>query len=429
MKIMRGFVVVNLAALCCVVIFFILTWKEYDGTKDYLIRTNRKSLQQHNVMYIQPTSAIYSENRENSCYPWRKIVFIKTHKTASTTTNTIIQRYGYLQNLTFVLPRQSHIFSETQLFSRQQVFHFERWTYGKEARPDFDIMAGHFRYNRPEIDKIIPRAMHVTILRNPVDKFESTFGYYEMAKRLNIQRAPNPLETFMRRPMYYMTRPHFHFRMKLQLRNGLMFSLGYPLHNAESDALIQYKIDELDHQLDLVMLTEYYDESLILLKELLCWGFDDILYIPKGFRSEKLRNSISPEVAKEIRAWNKADVKLYDHFNKTFWRKVEEYGPNFQEDLAHFRRRQEEFVDECIDPDRVKTVMGKEDALVLRPNASELCRVSYYRVFTFVNDFKLREMDENSLRYQEYKEKGIEGIGFGKEFYETDSRQRNDDQH
>ena len=35
---------------------------------------------------------------------------------------------------------------------------------------------------------------------------------------------------------------------------------------------------------------------------------------------------VKPELAAKIKAWNQADVKLYDHFNKTFWKRVEAFG-------------------------------------------------------------------------------------------------------
>ena len=39
-----------------------------------------------------------------------------------------------------------------------------------------------------------------------------------------------------------------------------------------------------------------------------------------------------------ILTWNRADAILYDHLNKTFWRKVGEAGSTFDEELITFRR-------------------------------------------------------------------------------------------
>ncbi|XP_070568537.1 galactosylceramide sulfotransferase-like [Ptychodera flava] len=353
----------------------------------------------------------------NLCIPWRKIVFIKTHKTASTTTNTIIQRYGYLKNLTFILPRWSHIFNEKEHFTSRQVFRSTRWLAEGEQQPEFDIMAGHFRYNRPEVHRLIPNAMYITILRDPVKRFESAFGYYEVAKQLGLGRKENPLDTFMKYPNRFMRKD---MNMKFQLRNGMMFSLGFEEQYYGDESMIESKIEQLANELDLVMLSEYYDESLLLLKDLLCWDFEDIHYIPKGYRSERLRNPMSPELRGRIQSWNKADAMLYDHFNRTFWKRVEAYGPSFEEDLAYFRHRQEEFVNECIDPQKLRTIQGKEDALVLRENASMLCRVSYYRVFTFITDLKLKALEEDnpdSPRLKTLREEGVENLGLGKRFY------------
>jgi len=101
----------------------------------------------------------------------------------------------------------------------------------------------------------------------------------------------------------------------------------------------------MEEEFDLVMIADYFDESLILLKRLLCWEFEDIVYVKLRVKKKKLE--FEEEVKKNILTWNRADVTLFDHFNKTFWRKVQQEGPSFYEDLKAFRKINQDYQAMC----------------------------------------------------------------------------------
>ena len=44
---------------------------------------------------------------------------------------------------------------------------------------------------------------------------------------------------------------------------------------------------ELDAQFDLVMILERFDESLVLLQDLMCWPTEDIVYLKQNERTAK----------------------------------------------------------------------------------------------------------------------------------------------
>merc|ERR1712226_1372653 len=107
------------------------------------------------------------------------------------------------------------------------------------------------------------------------------------------------------------------------------------------------------------MLVEYMAESVLLLKEVMCWdNMKDIVYLKANSRKENEENTsgtifeaknmifsdthkleslnnytenrenseTSNSESNIIKNWNRADTLLYQHFNKTFWKKVENYG-------------------------------------------------------------------------------------------------------
>ena len=55
--------------------------------------------------------------------------------------------------------------------------------------------------------------------------------------------------------------------------------------------MIQKHIDELAEKIDLVLITEYFDESLVLLKRELCWELDDVVYFKLNQRSKEYKQA------------------------------------------------------------------------------------------------------------------------------------------
>ncbi|XP_070547201.1 galactosylceramide sulfotransferase-like [Ptychodera flava] len=309
-----------------------------------------------------------------TCNATTQIAFIKTHKTASSTTSSVIQRFGYARGLAFALPKSNHIFNEGQLFSRKLLL---------QPRPSenkgeyFNVITSHLRYNRAELDKVVPNATYITILRSPVQRFESAFGYYEYARRFNLLDSKNPLQDFMEDPDKHYKKVNGVFRGLL--RNGMSFTFGFINNLHDNEPAIHRLIDKLDNELDLVLIADYYDESLVLLKKVLCWQMDDILYIRKGIRHKSKLYKISKSLAKKITQWNKADVMLFNHFNATFWKKVNSYGPDFYKDVDEFRRRLKSFTEDCVDSQNTRNIKNREEALVMKTNASAECKLAFKR--------------------------------------------------
>ena len=291
-----------------------------------------------------------------------KLVFIKTHKTGSTTIATILERYGYRHNLTFAIPWVSHIFHKSKLFNRNMVMVFS-------DQNKFDMLTNHARFNRKEMEVVVPGAKFVTIIRDPITQFESAFGYYEMAKSLGLAKKQDPLAEFVDNPQKYFRKK---FYLKEQSNNGQMYDLGLNHRFHDDTREVERHISTLEKELDLVMLTEYIDESLILLRKLMCWSLEDILYLSKGVRNKNHRNQMSPEIAEKIREWNAADLVLC-HFNRTFWQKVSKYGPNFDRDLHFFRQLQKSMTNACLDTEKDGLNDYRETSYAKKRDAPDIC--------------------------------------------------------
>ncbi|XP_006812003.1 galactosylceramide sulfotransferase-like [Saccoglossus kowalevskii] len=163
-------------------------------------------------------------------------------------------------------------------------------------------------------------AVYITILRNPGIQFESLFSYYAAGRHLGIT-SRDPLKDFISSPEYYYDANVVLFPLK----NPFLFDMGFGADSWEYDENISEAIKLIEDTYSLVMICEYFDESLILLGRLLCWDLDDIVYFALN---QRMQSSQASGITQSIHDWNRGDYLLYQHFNKTFWNKVEQFGKN-----------------------------------------------------------------------------------------------------
>lgn len=96
---------------------------------------------------------------------------------------------------------------------------------------------------------------------------------------------------------------------------------------------------------DLILITEFFDESLILLKHLLSLDFTDIVYLKAKENSKKkfTQKDLSQETKELILKRQNIDIVLYNTANATLWRKIDHFGRSKMEyELNKFRKMKEE---------------------------------------------------------------------------------------
>ncbi|XP_039625230.1 galactose-3-O-sulfotransferase 3 isoform X2 [Polypterus senegalus] len=269
------------------------------------------------------------------------IVFLKTHKTASTTVQNILFRFAERHNLTVALPIQAcdHQFCYPRAFSS----HFVH----PHTMPA-QVVTSHMRFNRSELQKFMPNdTLYITILREPTAMFESLFSYYNQYC-LSFKRVPNgSLETFLADPHRYYRSDE---KYSMYAHNTLLFDLGGNKdHNPLDGPYISAFIKEMEEVFSLVMISEYFDESLILLRHLLSWDLEDMLYVKLNMRTPESKFNLSSDLPSKIRKWNALDAKIYDYFNATFWKKLHTFGLNcVQKEVELLREAQDKLVRGCF---------------------------------------------------------------------------------
>lgn len=113
-------------------------------------------------------------------------------------------------------------------------------------------------------------------------------------------------EKFLKNPSYYERN-----KPGPALRNIQSFDLGLPAVDFDNRKAINEFIQKLDQNFHLVMLQKFFWESLILLKNLLCWRFEDLITFAKNSRNESKIESLTDEKIHQIYDWNLADLQLF----------------------------------------------------------------------------------------------------------------------
>lgn len=289
---------------------------------------------------VKHNASMFDQSPE--CSAKVNIMYLKTHKTGSSTLLNILLRFGQKHNLKFAFPEGRNDFLYPLPFQVSQVN-------GYRPGDCFNIICNHMRFNHQEVAKLLPAdTVYISILRDPADVFESAFHYYHSVIPLTWAIGKkDKLDKFL-------ASPHTFYRLdalnSFYLRNLLSFDFGLE-NNLEADnPLVMTGIQELSRHFDFVLLMEYFEESLILLKDTLCWTMEDILYFKLNVRKKSSVSRLTHGMRAKALWWNGADWKLYQHFNTTFWNRVEAFGRNRMErELKELRRKNNEMKSICIE--------------------------------------------------------------------------------
>ncbi|XP_069069713.1 galactose-3-O-sulfotransferase 2-like isoform X2 [Pleurodeles waltl] len=335
------------------------------------------------------SSNMSSSSPVMNCEPQTNIVFLKIHKSASSTIMNILFRFGETHNLTFALPRNS----VTQLYYPRYFMAPFVEGYSEDTVEQFNIMCHHMRFQRQEVEKVMPyNTFYFAILRNPVQLMESSFAYY---KAISAFSRTKTLEEFLADPsLFYTPRDHDSHYAK----NLMTFDFGFNNNGNSSTIYSQMNILAIDAIFNLILIAEYFDESMILLKEALCWKINDVLSFPLNSRDDSTRLTLSENTAEQVKSWNKLDWELYNYFNRTFWEKIDRFvgRDRMKQEVAQLRQRREQLAKTCLEEgSKVDPKSIKDESLV--PLQYGRARIQGYNVKAGLNKEK-RQLCESLIR-------------------------------
>lgn len=313
--------------------------------------------------YIDPFQSLLIQDSDihnkvggSTCKEKRNFVFIKTMKCATQTVAMILRRFGYLRYLNFVLPKGDNLYLGWP-------FILEAQDYRPSRRP-YNALVEHSVYNRTIMSALMPKdTKFITIIREPFSHFRSVFNYFNVGNiskveakdqvsewLLNLNKYDTLYKSHQQSEKRYCIPDGFSITKNL-LSHCLGMPIGFPVGRANitnDDVKVLEYIHQLDAEFDLVMIMEYFHESLVLLKRTMCWSLQDLLYQAFNVGKYGYKNTEPKEEHLQIyKHWSHLDYLLYDHFNRTFWKKIQMQTDNFQQEVATFTKIQADVSEYC----------------------------------------------------------------------------------
>ena len=253
----------------------------------------------------------------------------------------------------------------------------------------YNILAVHNRWNYHQVASVMPaNTMFVTTLRDPETLFRSLYAYLEMDRYLSLERF-----------LQLQPIPDTRFQGVLG-RNQMLWDLGLPEEQLTDRKAIARLVASTESQFHLVLIAERLDESLVLLKHLLCWRTEDVVGLRLNARRPDARGRLSRRGRKRLRRWLDGDYQLYNHFRRLFERRVAAFGEErMRREVAELRAANQRVTQICDMQTGDDTSLSKDFVMYSKRvtgfqprNRTQLCENLARAELSFVDLLRERQL-------------------------------------
>jgi len=259
-------------------------------------------------------------------------IFVKTHKTASSTVSSILHRFCEEHgNVTCFVPHGSGGTMTEPKNTAASLYAYNPRT--------VNLHTQHTYYWPVFLHKLVPEpAPMITIIRNPTSRFLSTWDYRKFRWRgrrdiLNIiQELPLNQSELPADFKRYVDHDSAHVEL-------CPSRPVWAISNVSEPSCVQTLRDMISGKLSLVLLTERLDEGLVLFSRMMGWSLHSVLYWSmkvSGRRSE--HDSPSLSTVQKLENWLRLDVLLYQVASDLLDRRIQSQDSSFWSELKQFRQ-------------------------------------------------------------------------------------------
>ncbi|XP_033759607.1 galactose-3-O-sulfotransferase 2-like [Pecten maximus] len=263
--------------------------------------------------------------------PVQHIAFLKVHKAASTSIQNIFLRYGHEHNLVFALPKGKDP-AGVQSLTPHAIFPIP-------TNRTIDIFCAHVRFNRNDFIRMLPKdTVYIGIVREPFSQFKSNIQFLREKQWIQIPNKKISVSEYLSRNEKYV-KSRGRVRRPVTY-NAMAHDFGFPFdlfwktdYNAIQDHLLR-----LNEEFDIVLVLEYLDESIVLMRRLLNWDLKYVLYGKLNVLKNPDKDlNFGPNEEKLYQNWAKLDYALYYFFLQKYKERLRAQSPDFFEEVAYFR--------------------------------------------------------------------------------------------
>jgi len=291
------------------------------------------------------TESIKDQLIENSnsekCVPRKNLVYLKTHKTASSAVQNVLMRKAWKEKWIVLRPRNDHDFGYPGYFTAPR-------TMNSKA----NILCHHTRFHHQRIKQLMPDdSLWVSSVREPLSLYRSSIKYFRpivpafkrIANNESIEKWYDNAEKYVKtspKSVYsFFTRSH------------MLYDFGFDNKRQADKEYVKKAVTEIDNIFDLILVSDYFDESMVLLSDLLCWPIEEFACLTLNARKHAPHDPIDEKrIREKVRRWNEADATIFDHFNATLWRKIKEFGTEKMSiQLEKLNNERDRVAGECLE--------------------------------------------------------------------------------
>ena len=272
----------------------------------------------------------------DKCVPQNNIYYLRIHKTGSSTITTLLYRYALRHDVKMVLcSDHPYLYNST----RQAMFTYPNGLiYNKGS-----IFAEHAFYNKAETNSIMPHnTVYLASIRDPVTLLPSLLQEFVNARELLSKYTAlyNMAEYFLSHLDKYGS------VLRMPTKSLMSRLFGIPDDRLDDLKQIERILYDVSTEFQFVIVKEYFDESLIILRRKMCWEMRDILYLSQRalWRRRLPMTRINQE---RYRKWSAADFMLYRYFTDKLLSRELPTNTDFWDELTTFRQMNTELVEFC----------------------------------------------------------------------------------
>ena len=249
--------------------------------------------------------------------PPKPVVFLHIPKTAGSTLYRIIETHYPWKNIYTIW--QTGTLEEFKQLSPEELAKIE-------------MLRGHFAFGLKQ--QLPATAAYFTILREPVDRVVSYYHFICRSPRhycyQQVTQGQMSLEQFVTSQIDTLA-DNGQTRLLANLSSGHEIPFG----QCTTGLLAQAK-ENLQTQMQVVGLTERFDETLFLLRA--AFGWQKIRYSRQNVSTErKPATTLQPATRKAIQECNQLDIELYRFAETLFETQLDRLGEDLPQKLAAFR--------------------------------------------------------------------------------------------
>ena len=244
----------------------------------------------------------------------------------------------------------------------------------------FLLQVLHTMYDKEIWDQLLePGYKRISIVRHPWNQFKSFFSFFNLAakvKRVANNISLSDVEAFQ---IFLQNLEKYVPMSYTKSRNVQAFNFGYlrTWQKPPDPVLEDEFLEKLAKEMDLIMITDYFYHSMVLLKEQMCWSLNDVIIglknrnrHPKFYEEFKLVDDKSLE--KMYSEWATMDYKLFNFFNLTFWQKVTEIE-NLDQKVESYSNVVKSVYDYCSNSGNstnASDVIAEDSSFVVEPESN-----------------------------------------------------------